>query len=407
MLQPALPSNEVERLRELKGLQVLDTLPDADFDNIVKIASQICGTPIALISLVDDKRQWFKASLGIDVKETPREEAFCSHSILNPDEPMEVFDARKDIRFKNNPHVKGNKPIIFYTGIPLKTQKGLAVGTLCVIDHQPKKLSDDQIDSLKALSTQVVRLFELRKKNRELEKASKEIKKRYNELERFAGVVSHDMKSPLGNISLTVDTLRLKLKDKLDETSINYLDYLKSSSLTLSNYINGILEYYKSDHTLSTDIEKIKVRSFVKKIVALLDTHENCDFELPPKGLTIHANRPALQQIILNLVANSIKYCDKENTCVKIKYDSCDENYIFSIADNGPGIAKEDQERIFELFTNLEKPDRKGKLGSGIGLATVKKLVDSQEGKIEIKSVLNEGTTFIIYIPKNYRLNVV
>ncbi len=160
------PANEASRLAALRAQQVLDTLPEQMFDDIVRVASNVCGTPIALISLVDEDRQWFKAKRGLQVAQTPRDQAFCAHAILNPDQPLVVPDATQDPRFAQNPLVTGSPDIRMYAGAPIVSAGGHALGTVCVIDRQPRELSADQIDSLQALSRQVSHLIELRRVSR-------------------------------------------------------------------------------------------------------------------------------------------------------------------------------------------------------------------------------------------------
>ncbi|GLB49713.1 GAF domain-containing sensor histidine kinase [Neptunitalea lumnitzerae] len=408
-MKPAVDIHEVKRLKDIKRLQILDSLPEKDFDEITKLASEICGTPVALISIIDKDRQWFKSKVGFEISETPRNLAFCNYAIEDPYNILEVPNALEDERFATNPLVYGENPVISYTGIPLISENGFALGTLCTIDHKPKSLTAEQKDSLKILASQVVRIFELRKANLELNATSKALKKRYKELEMFAGVVSHDMKSPLANITLTIDTLRKKLElyEIEDKTIETYLQYLKTSSLSLSDYIQGMLDYYKSDHTSHDEIERIKLRPLVKRIISMIDVDNSYKIKLPKKGTHIFANTQAINQILLNIITNSIKYCDKDHPEVKISFTEEKNTYTFKISDNGPGIKKEDQSKIFELFNNLNSTDRFGNRGTGIGLATVKKIVDTIEGNISIDSVVGEGTTFNITIPKPYEMIVV
>lgn len=173
-----LSDDERSRLEELQQYDVLDTPPEADFDNLTKLASQICGTPIALVSLVDPHRQWFKAKVGIDAPETPREIAFCAHAILST-EPLIVPDTAHDTRFADNPLVTADPHIRFYAGMPLTTPTGHAMGTLCVIDRVPRQLTSEQTETLRMLGRQVVQLLELRRRQKDLELAL--VKQKENE----------------------------------------------------------------------------------------------------------------------------------------------------------------------------------------------------------------------------------
>lgn len=158
----ASPISENERLYALRRYGVLDTPAEREYDDIVAVAAQICGVPTALISLVDDQRQWFKAALGVEAAETPRDIAFCAHAIEQA-ETMVVEDASRDPRFTANPLVTGEMHVRFYAGAQLRTPEGFSLGTLCVLDTTPRSLSDDQRRALEALARQVMTQFELRR----------------------------------------------------------------------------------------------------------------------------------------------------------------------------------------------------------------------------------------------------
>ena len=162
---PQTPLNEPGRLAALLAFELLDTPAEAMFDNITRLAAQICNTPIALISLIDAERQWFKSRIGLGVTETPRELAFCAHAI-NRDGLFEIENALLDPRFRDNPLVTSDPDIRFYAGMPLSDGHGHNLGTLCVIDRQPRQLNEQQRQSLKLLAQQTVQLFELRLQSR-------------------------------------------------------------------------------------------------------------------------------------------------------------------------------------------------------------------------------------------------
>ncbi|MEQ8248149.1 MAG: sensor domain-containing diguanylate cyclase [Alphaproteobacteria bacterium] len=162
MRKPPVPENEANRLRDLERHAVLDTAPEADFDRITRIASKVVGTPIALVSLVDERRQWFKSRVGLDATETPREVAFCAHAIAGT-ETFVVGDALSDERFEDNPLVTGDPNVRFYAGALLTSSNGNNLGTLCVIDREPRTLTEDQRQILEDLAHLVVRELELRK----------------------------------------------------------------------------------------------------------------------------------------------------------------------------------------------------------------------------------------------------
>lgn len=159
---------EAERLAELRDLAIMDTPAEPEFDDLIETASRIAGKPIALMTLLDEDRQWFKARKGLDATETPRDVAFCNQAIQHPDEPLIVGDARTDPRFADNPLVTGDPHVAFYAGMPIVTPEGNALGTICVIDREPGELTDDQVEALKGISRQAAALLELRRRTRNL-----------------------------------------------------------------------------------------------------------------------------------------------------------------------------------------------------------------------------------------------
>lgn len=157
-----VPENEAARLEALRQYEILDTDPEESFNDLTRLAAYICETPIALITLVDSDRQWFKARIGLDAKETSRDISFCSHAIMQ-DGPFVVRDALDDKRFRANPLVLADPYIRFYAGSPLMSPEGFKIGTLCVIDREPRELSPKQMAALKILGNQVITQLDLRR----------------------------------------------------------------------------------------------------------------------------------------------------------------------------------------------------------------------------------------------------
>jgi GAF domain-containing protein len=174
-MKAPIPDNEEARLAALEDYRILDTATEQAYDDITALAAQICGVPIAMISLVDESRQWFKSKLGLNEQETPRDVAFCAHAILQS-EPLIVRDALKDTRFADSALVTRSPRIRFYAGFPLASPEGFALGTLCAIDRKPRRLTDSQRHAMQALSRQVMALLEARRVSARLAEALEKVK---------------------------------------------------------------------------------------------------------------------------------------------------------------------------------------------------------------------------------------
>lgn len=169
MQKPERPTDDLARIAELHRYDILDTLPEQAYDDLLVVAAGICGTPMGSVSLVDTERQWFKAALGVRMREGARDTSFCGHTILDPSRVLVINDARNDPRFHDNPLVLGEPNVRFYAGAPLVSPSGYVAGALCVMDNEPRHLDAFQCESLRSLSRQVVALMELRRANRQLQ----------------------------------------------------------------------------------------------------------------------------------------------------------------------------------------------------------------------------------------------
>nr|WP_279347058.1 GAF domain-containing sensor histidine kinase [Gramella sp. AN32] len=379
----------------MEDLDIFKSIPEESYDNITRLASFICETPIALISLVNSNEQWFKSKVGVDFTGGERELSFCGHAILEPENIMEVQDTTKDLRFIDNPftHEDGHG-IKFYAGVPLRNEKGVALGTLCVLDRKAHKLTNDQLYALKALGKQVESLFELRRKNIQLERATKNLNETNSVLREFASNVSHDLKMPLANMILTSDFLKIKYKDLMDEEGLERLNYLKQSGLKLSDYISGLLEHYSSSNSSIPTYEEFFLNDILEDIIDLLQIAEDCEISIPDHNLKIYANEVVIGQIFMNLINNSLKYNNQEKIIISIDCVENEEFFTFSVKDNGIGIPPDKLPFIFDLFAIVGDKDRKGKTGHGIGLSTVKKLVTGIGGEVHVDSEVGVGTQF-------------
>ncbi|WP_375253239.1 sensor histidine kinase [Dokdonia donghaensis] len=395
MKKPVPPINEQERLKALRSYELLDTLPEEAYDTITKLASYICDTPISLVTLLDADRNFLKSRLGIEFSESPRDISFCGHAILTENPIFIVEDARVDERFQDNPLVKDFKAI-FYAGVPLKTQDGHALGTLCVYDHKPRTLDEKQQEALLGLAKQVILLFEARKRNIELQKSQQETTARNNRLEDFARLIAHDLKSPLSSIEGLVNQLNEDYAEENDEDFTVFMEHLSTSTKSMRSYIDGLLEYYRADNLLVTkddaslDTIVSEVKNLHKSSDVTITLNKNVDLKAVPVV--------AIEQVISNLIDNGVKYNTSEHPEITLSGTITKDFYSISVADNGVGIPEDKQAHIFEPFKTMGTNDRNGNKGTGMGLATVKKLVEALGGTITVDSTVGKGSIFTFTI---------
>ncbi|OKS86481.1 sensor histidine kinase [Mucilaginibacter polytrichastri] len=392
--------NEEERLNALDSYHILDTIEEEDFDELTLLASTICNTPIALISLVDAKRQWFKSHRGLNARETPVEQSFCAHAIASYDDIMVVTDAKHDERFADNPLVTGDTNITFYAGVPLINEDGYALGSLCVIDHHKRALTDEQAKALKIIAKQVVDKLELRRKVHTLEKLNQEIRDSNVFIQKFASTAAHDIKNPLSSVLLTSQALKIRLEKLQDEGCKRLVDLNITSTRNLIVLLDEMLAYSKKPSLLLTDKKQINLNETLTKVSSLVSTPSNFKIQMPAETHILNISSVAIEQIFINLFTNAIRYNDKEVGILKIAFDEDDEFYKFEIEDNGIGIAEQHHHKIFNNNFTLKITDRYNEKGSGIGLSTVKELVKALKGSIYLKSEIGTGTTFYISIKK-------
>lgn len=388
--------NEEERLKTLRSYKILDTPNEVQYDSLTQIAAEICETPISFINFVDKDRVWSKSNYGLEVTEAPRADTFCTHVIDFKNGAFVIPDATKDKRFKNNPFVLNFPNIIFYASYPITNKKGIAIGNLCVVDTIPRELTKTQLNLIKVLANQAMNLLECHKnkeKNKVLEEKNKE-------LEKFAYVAAHDLKSPLNNIYSLSCILADMYTDKLGKEGVTIVNHIISSSNNLKKLINDVLNYSKDSSILKNSCSDINILNLQNELVDLFCIDKSTSLKIESDLTSIHTNYTALNQILQNLIDNAIKYNDKDTVKIKIGVNEDKEKYHFYVKDNGPGITPSKQQKIFNIFQTATSKDKYGNSGHGIGLATVKKLIQQMDGEISLESTKEIGSKFVFSFNK-------
>ncbi len=409
MQEPKIPTDEIQRINALHDLEILDTPPEERFDRITKIAQLIFDVPIALVSLVDTNRQWFKSCAGLSAKETPRSLSFCGHAIFNED-ILAIEDAKLDDRFADNPLVTGEPFIRFYAGRPIHSPNNLKLGTLCIIDKVPRKLSKADKKLLNDLAIWVENEFKNIKLTKELKIANKELLKKDHQKEEFSAMISHELKTPLTPITMWCDALlEPDLMGPLNKEQKEAIQKITSNADSLLSLINDIFDVQKLDmKKLVLTSEEIKLKEFMQE---LYENNLNLAKEKKIKlinstqgQVTIKNDRKRLSQILNNFIKNALDFVPENSGMIEMNAKETENSITFFVKDNGVGIDKEQQPNLFKKFYQVDTSFTRKHGGSGLGLAISKSLVDAMGGSIWVESEKGKGSTFSFKIPKEFQL---
>ena len=263
------------------------------------------------------------------------------------------------------------------------------------MDNKPNSLDEFQLKALKALSNQIISLFELRKKSYELEIKAYEAEVQNSILEKFAGTATHDIKSPLATIVMLADLLDYQYSKQLDDEGLKLIKMINTSANSLTQFVDEILKYSQNTRLLLEDKENVIVKEIIVGIIQLIDPNKEAKFTiLPQNNFTVYTNKGALKQIILILLINCLKYNDKRDIKISITIEDLKTHVKFNVIDNGPGIKAEDLDRVFQIFETTSNSSKSGVNGTGIGLATVKSLVERLGGTIHLTLEIGKGANF-------------
>nr|WP_244310338.1 hybrid sensor histidine kinase/response regulator [Leptospira noumeaensis] len=379
------------------------------FDEITKLASMICNVPISLVSLVDETRQWFKSHHGLPARETPRSLAFCSHAILG-DELFVVPNAKVDPRFKNNPLVNESPNIIFYAGIPLALDDQIKLGTLCVIDNKPRELNENQIQMLRLLGKQTIRLLQMRKSTERLEIEKLSAERATAAKRDFIAAISHDIRNPLNSLLGMSEMIR---ETELNPTILGYVDHIKNAGEVILHLVNDTIELSRLEENASVlnnewfglhqclDIFDSFFTAETKRKNINFQLHNEVD-----QSFILHSDKRKMEKVFWNLTANAVKFTNTGKVICSVRLEKTnDQNGLLyiEVKDTGPGISPEVKDRLFQKYNEFV-PEGCEISGSGLGLSIVKLSLEEMGGEVEVESKLGEGSTFKVKIPILWKL---
>ncbi|HEX6101196.1 MAG TPA: ATP-binding protein [Thermoanaerobaculia bacterium] len=387
MIPPSIPEHEGERLAALDRYAILDTSPEEAFGEIVHLASSFCDAPIALITLIDATRQWFKARVGLDATETPRKISFCGHAICAGDDVFVVEDATADPRFADNPLVTATPNIRFYAGAPLVTPDGYNLGTLCVIDDKPRTLSGPQRLALRALARQVMVQLELRRQLNEVERMKMD----------FVSTVSHELRTPLTSIRGSLSLLASGVMGELPAEALPVVTVAERNSIRLIALINDILDFDKLESgRMEMELRPTPLLRVLERSIESISTfamQEGVDIELHCGDVTVTGDETRLSQVTVNLLSNAVKHSHRGGV-VRVTGAAEDGLAVVRVEDFGEGIPAALQTRLFQRFQRTDSSDARLTPGTGLGLAICKAIVEQHGGSIGMESAEGAGSTF-------------
>lgn len=407
--------SERARLEVLRSYGILDSMPEEAFDNITCLAAEICSTPMALITLVDEARQWFKSRVGIELRETAREHAFCAHALESP-EALVVGDTHLDARFSANPLVTGAPNIRFYAGVPLISREGAPLGTLCVLDRVTRALDERHMILLARLARQVETELELRRSLVALRRATvpgvdfrRGLGDRpdgtngapaQREKAALVELLVHDMKSPLMSILVNATVL----SESVDARAREAASDIEMAAASLQRLILNLLDIGRAEHgRLFPLLGPVDLNALVDETAramtprAALKRQRLCvtrDAEAAPVPL----DRDLMRRVLENLVDNCLKYSPSGSE-VRLNVGRRAGCALFSVADEGPGVPESERTAIFEPFTRCAMNDEHTRTSHGLGLAFCKLAVEAHGGQISVTDNEPHGARFTVELP--------
>ncbi len=398
MVPPQIPSDDQRRLRELHRYEVLDTSYEAEFNDVAQLAATICKTPIALISLIDAKRQWFKAKVGIELNEFPRDISFCGHTIIADSEVFEITDTSEDERFLDNPLVIGEPFIRYYAGVPLINQNGYKMGTISVLDTKPGEINNEQIFTLQTLARQVVKLLDQNLMNKQLESQRIKLQQQMELQNRILSIIAHDVRNPIGAVKSIIELNARKILSQQDSSELMNMagKQIDGTVELLNNLVDWGSMQMKGK---GFETEKVHVRTLVsnmfKSFEVMSSLKSNIMVNLVDEDLFIRSDINAIRFILRNLISNANKFTMEGVITVYAHKE--DKKVMVSVSDTGVGMNAEMQSKLFDGEHYQSTSGTGNEKGSGLGLILTKDFIEMLGGTITVESQQDKGTSVIMH----------
>ncbi|MEC9347046.1 MAG: GAF domain-containing sensor histidine kinase [Pseudomonadota bacterium] len=403
-MKPPVPEDEAERLEELRAARILDTTTDPKFERIVQIVADLMDTPIALVSLVDEDRQWFKARLGLDVQETHRDMAFCAWAIVD-DTPFVVEDATQDTRFRDNPLVQGDPNIRFYAGAPLVTQTGRRLGTVCAIDRRPRQVSKVQLEKLRHLAAMATDMIELHRDMLTIRDLMDQARTEASQRALFLSSFSHELRTPLGQIMGFAELIQTETAGPEGQArSVDYAGIIRNSAQELFQLLDGIIKLERATMGGALDVQAVGIADVARSVLrsfqgTAAQRRQVLRLGDAPEDLVAVANEGAVRQIAINLVSNAVKYSPEGSEVTVAILREGDGRVALEVTDNGPGMPDDIIAGIGRPFLQASDRNRRRQDGIGLGLRICGQLARAMDSELRFERPPGGGTRARLLMP--------